>query len=77
MTLSLKRSDEEAVKNERVVSLLFKMAHMTLFFLNKFINGQEKGKIAVVRKWSNRKFAKRKQNKNAVQILLFCSYDYR
>ena len=50
---------------------------MTLFFLNKFINGQEKGKIAVVRKWSNPKFAKRKQNKNAVQILLFCSYDYR
>lgn len=56
MTLSLKRSDEEAVKNERVVvSLLFKMAHMTLFFLNRFINGQEKGKIAIVRKWSNRK----------------------
>ena len=73
MTLSLKRSDEEAVKNERVVvSLLFKMAHMTLFFLNKFINGQEKGNIAVVRKWSNRKFAKRKQNTNAIQILLFC-----
>ena len=73
MTLSLKRSDEEAVRNERVVvSLLLKMAHMTLFFLNKFRNDHEKDKIAVVRKWSNQKISKRKQNTNAIQILLFC-----